>query len=391
MTRPPPRRCFAASSPAGARSTPPGCMRAARRKDYRRRARAAASAARRCDRDQSKPGGRGGGRRDRWAERGAAVAQLDASLVRYARRARRHLLPALARQRTVLDETPEAVQPRTRRAASGGSASNYSAGEVELIAERMAGRGWVRPTVYQGVYNALTRGVEAELMPLLRELGIAFYAYNPLAGGLLTGKHHARASAAGSGGRFDGNGFYQDRYWRRELFAALDGVRRACAGTTSAAARRCPWRRSDPLVGPSLDAALRRRPDPRRLVRRAARRESRLCRAGPLPAPVVDAWEAAWASRRRRRAMTAMVSRVPSSAAGLPPPPRPPPRPPPPRRRTHVGHRRGCRRQRCRGLGRGGGPPPPSGGRRRVAQRRRSARAGFQRRPTVRAACRLAV
>eukprot|EP00968_Pinguiococcus_pyrenoidosus_P016314 scaffold1557_cov246-Pinguiococcus_pyrenoidosus.AAC.8 len=80
----------------------------------------------------------------------------------------------------------------------------------------MKSRGWVVPTVYQGMYvsaascslrlldvaqqqaptallalpqNAITRDVEKELLPALRALNIRFYAYNPLAGGLLTGRY----------------------------------------------------------------------------------------------------------------------------------------------------------------------------------------------------------
>ena len=67
--------------------------------------------------------------------------------------------------------------------------SNYAAWEVVWIWSYMRERGWVVPTVYQGMYNPLTRSVEVELLPALAKLGIAFYAYNPLCGGLLTGKH----------------------------------------------------------------------------------------------------------------------------------------------------------------------------------------------------------
>jgi aflatoxin B1 aldehyde reductase len=48
--------------------------------------------------------------------------------------------------------------------------------------------GYVAPSVYQGKYNPLCRGAEAELLPALRALGIAFYAYSPLAGGLSHGR-----------------------------------------------------------------------------------------------------------------------------------------------------------------------------------------------------------
>jgi len=40
---------------------------------------------------------------------------------------------------------------------------------------------WVKPTAYQGGYNAIERTVETELLPCLRHFGIKFYAYSPLA------------------------------------------------------------------------------------------------------------------------------------------------------------------------------------------------------------------
>ena len=39
----------------------------------------------------------------------------------------------------------------------------------------------------QGMYSAITRQVEHELIPCLRYHKIAFYAYSPLGGGILTG------------------------------------------------------------------------------------------------------------------------------------------------------------------------------------------------------------
>lgn len=35
--------------------------------------------------------------------------------------------------------------------------------------------GWIQPTAYQGVYNAIHRAVEPELFPCLRKYGISFY------------------------------------------------------------------------------------------------------------------------------------------------------------------------------------------------------------------------
>ena len=45
------------------------------------------------------------------------------------------------------------------------------------------------PTIYQGMYNPITREIEHELINCLRHLNINFYSFNILAGGLLTGKH----------------------------------------------------------------------------------------------------------------------------------------------------------------------------------------------------------
>jgi aryl-alcohol dehydrogenase-like predicted oxidoreductase len=41
--------------------------------------------------------------------------------------------------------------------------------------------GYIQPTAYQGIYNAIHRGVEPELFPALRKFGIAFYEFNPRA------------------------------------------------------------------------------------------------------------------------------------------------------------------------------------------------------------------
>ncbi|CAE7230847.1 AKR7A2 [Symbiodinium sp. CCMP2456] len=97
--------------------------------------------------------------------------------------------------------------------------SNYWPSEVSRIHQHMKDRNWILPTVYQGMYNALTRNVEKELFPLLRDLGMSFYAFNPLAGGLLTGKHSLEKPA--SRGRFHQNDDYQKRYWKQEYFEAM--------------------------------------------------------------------------------------------------------------------------------------------------------------------------
>ena len=55
--------------------------------------------------------------------------------------------------------------------------SNFTPAEVEEAYRICEEKGYVRPSAYQGQYNPLTRGGEQELFPLLRRLGMRFYAY----------------------------------------------------------------------------------------------------------------------------------------------------------------------------------------------------------------------
>lgn len=55
--------------------------------------------------------------------------------------------------------------------------SNYSASEVKRFIEICEQNGYVKPSVFEGHYNAIVRGGEKELFPLLRQHNIAFFAY----------------------------------------------------------------------------------------------------------------------------------------------------------------------------------------------------------------------
>jgi aflatoxin B1 aldehyde reductase len=117
--------------------------------------------------------------------------------------------------------------------------SNYPAWEVAHIWHLCNKEKWLVPTVYQGMYNAITRGVEQELFPCLRALGLRFYAYNPLAGGFLTGKYRD-SNAQPTSWRFKDN-LYRSRYWKEAYFEALRVIMTMCdkegISMTSAALR----------------------------------------------------------------------------------------------------------------------------------------------------------
>ncbi|GGA53505.1 aldo/keto reductase [Edaphobacter acidisoli] len=101
--------------------------------------------------------------------------------------------------------------------------SNYSSWQVAQMLS-LAEKHRYRPvSVAQHMYNLLARGIEQEFLPMAKEMGVSVIAYNPLAAGLLTGKHTRDAVAAGT--RFDGNKMYQDRYWHAEDFDAVDQLK----------------------------------------------------------------------------------------------------------------------------------------------------------------------
>ncbi|KAF7351358.1 Aldo/keto reductase [Mycena sanguinolenta] len=81
--------------------------------------------------------------------------------------------------------------------------SNYPAWEVAQICENCKRNGWVMPSIYQGIYNAQHRAVEAELIPCLRAYGISFYVYNPLAGGSFSSRYTGDHTEFGSTDRFN--------------------------------------------------------------------------------------------------------------------------------------------------------------------------------------------
>jgi aflatoxin B1 aldehyde reductase len=55
--------------------------------------------------------------------------------------------------------------------------SNYPPAEVQRMIEICEVNGYIKPSIYQGHYNVISRGPEEELFPLLRKHNIAFQAY----------------------------------------------------------------------------------------------------------------------------------------------------------------------------------------------------------------------
>lgn len=102
-----------------------------------------------------------------------------------------------------LEETCAGVNElHKRRMIEKFGLSNYTAEQVRAVYDVCKKNGYILPTMYQGNYSVILRYIlEETLLPTLRELGMSFYAYSPLAGGFLakTKQQILEGASAGKG------------------------------------------------------------------------------------------------------------------------------------------------------------------------------------------------
>lgn len=106
--------------------------------------------------------------------------------------------------------------------------SNFASWQVAEAFSLCEKQGWQVPAVSQQMYNLLARGLEQEYMKFAKKYGVSMIVYNPLAGGLLTGKQSLQSGPA-AGTRFDGNKRYLDRYWHAGYFQAVESLKKLSA------------------------------------------------------------------------------------------------------------------------------------------------------------------
>ena len=80
----------------------------------------------------------------------------------------------------------------------------------------------VAPVVTESVYNLITRGIDDEMVPFLKEYRRGLTVFNPIAAGLLTGKHTRGKPAEGS--RFAINYGYEKRYFNDKNMDAVEAL-----------------------------------------------------------------------------------------------------------------------------------------------------------------------
>ncbi len=169
--------------------------------------------------------------------------------------------------------------------------SNFPAWMVSDVWHICDKKGWVKPTVFEGIYNPLTRKAENELNACLNHFGMRFYAYNPMAGGLLTGRY-GKFEDAPTDGRFTHRPNYQNRYWKKSFFDAVDMLKAVCENygiTTIEATYR--WLAYHSMLNAERGDAI---------IIGASKlnhlqQNMETVKAGPLPDEIVAAFEQAWA------------------------------------------------------------------------------------------------
>ncbi|MFC7513440.1 aldo/keto reductase [Herbaspirillum sp. GCM10030257] len=162
---------------------------------------------------------------------------------------------------TPLDETLEALDVIVRSGkARYIGVSNFLAYRIAKVLGRAEVRNLTKIVSVQPRYSLLFREIERELLPLAAEDRLGVIPYNPLAGGLLTGKHSLQEGPA-QGTRFTlGTAAerYQERYWHDREFRTVEALRAVVeeAGlplTTVAVA----WVLANPVVTSAIIGASR--------------------------------------------------------------------------------------------------------------------------------------
>ena len=102
------------------------------------------------------------------------------------------------------------------------ASSNYAGWQVAEMQELARRNGYRPASITQPMYNVLARGIEQEYIAMAKHYQVSMIVYNPIAGGLLTGKHQRSSYTPGT--RFDNNKMYQDRDGRGGSFYACDAL-----------------------------------------------------------------------------------------------------------------------------------------------------------------------
>ena len=166
--------------------------------------------------------------------------------------------------------------------------SNFNASEVQSIQEICKREGYVLPSVYQGCYNPMTRAMEDDLLPTLRNYDMTFYAFSPLAGSFFSKPIDALRNPA-QGSRMNEMSQFQQMYVNDVSLPLLEDLTSICEKEgLSVKEATLRWIMHDSKLGKD-DGVI--------LGGSAEQVEENLkaCEGGPLPASIVASFQNMWA------------------------------------------------------------------------------------------------
>jgi aryl-alcohol dehydrogenase-like predicted oxidoreductase len=99
--------------------------------------------------------------------------------------------------------------------------SNLTAWQLSAFLRASERHGWSCFVSNQPAYSAINRSIENEILPLCHQKGLGVITFNPLAGGMLTGKY-ARGAPLPQGTRFEQHEVYCRRYYTDQTFDIVE-------------------------------------------------------------------------------------------------------------------------------------------------------------------------
>ena len=193
---------------------------------------------------------------------------------------------------TPLTETLSTVASLVAEGKIGAlGVSNFAAWQIADVIHTAREVGAPRPVVAQQLYNLVARRLEEEYLEFAATHDVHTMVYNPLGGGLLTGKHSFDAKP--TEGRYGDSklaAMYTQRYWDKQLFDAIGGLSRIASDAgVSLAELSLRWLAYRDGVGSMLLGGSKVE---------QLRANIAAVANGPLPADVVDACDAVGTSLR---------------------------------------------------------------------------------------------
>lgn len=103
--------------------------------------------------------------------------------------------------------------------------SNHATWQIVELAAECTVQGVPAPARAQQLYNPIARRLEVEFLPFAQERDVEVVVYNPLAGGLLSGRY--RSGSTPQAGRFADSllaPMYRGRYWTKQFLTVVDDL-----------------------------------------------------------------------------------------------------------------------------------------------------------------------